>query len=232
MSIIVALRVLIVKYYILLLHNSLNIRPPKDLLYCHMMKALHLAKPHVLVMIGGPASGKSTFATKFADTFHAPYIDAKQFHLATGDQTSALELAYDMLEQMHKTNQTIVYEGVSGTKTERTEIAKLARKHGYEPLFIWVQTDPNVAFARATKRTRSNPNPMSEDAFDRETRRFTAPSSPEPVVVISGMHTYASQAKAVLRKLAEQREGTPQTPQPPQPRTTAQSGGRRSVTIQ
>lgn len=179
--------------------------PEYNLLYWWMMKALHLAKPHILVMIGGPASGKSTFADKFADTFHAPYIDAKQFHLATGDATSALRLTYDMLEQIHKTNQTIVYEGMTGTKAERTQIAKLARKHGYEPLFVWVQTDPNIAHARATKRTRANSRPMSDDEFDRESRRFTAPSAQEKYVVISGMHTYASQAKAVLRKLTEQR---------------------------
>lgn len=195
------------------------------------MKALHLAKPHLLVMIGGPSSGKTTFATRFAETFHAPYLDAKQFHLATGDATSALGLAYDMLDQIHKTKQTIVYEGMTGTKAERTQVAKLARQHGYEPLFIWVQTDPNITHARATKRTRANPTPMSDEEFERETRRFTPPAEPEKHVVISGMHTYATQAKTVLRKLTEQRADRPHASSNDSPRATGGSS-RRPVIVQ
>lgn len=172
-----------------------------DILY--LMKALQLAKPHVLVMIGGPASGKTTFAEKFADTFHAPYIDAKKLHLDGGDPASTLKLAYDIMAQIHKTKQTIVYEGLTGSRTERTQVAKLARDKGYEPLFVWVQTDSATAHARATRRSRINTDPMSDDDFERESKQFTPPSAQERAVVISGMHTYATQAKTVLKRLAE-----------------------------
>ncbi len=175
------------------------------------MKTLHMAKPHVLVVIGGPGSGKTAFASKFADTFSAPYIDAKAFHLEGNDATTTIGLVYDILRQIHKTKQTIVYEGLSGTRAERTQVAKLAREYGYEPLFIWVQTDPAIAHGRATKRTRSNPNPMPEDVFEAEQKRFTPPAPHEKAVVISGMHTHASQAKAVLKRLAETR-GRAETP--------------------
>lgn len=167
------------------------------------MKALQLAKPHVLVMIGVPASGKSQFARKFAETFHAPYIDAKMFLFEGYSPSVAVDLAREVLAQMQKTKQTIVYEGVSGSRVERSELAKQARANGYEPLFIWVQTDVSVARNRATRRTRSNPEPMTDEQFDSELKRFTPPSDQEPTVVISGMHTYASQAKAVLKRLTE-----------------------------
>lgn len=170
------------------------------------MKALQLTKPHILTVVGGPASGKTAFATKFSDTFNAPYIDAKKFLSVSQDPTSALPLVFEVLKQLQKTNQTIVYEGFSGTRAERLQIAKLCRDNGYDQLLVWVQTDPSVAYGRATKRSRSNPEPMSDEDFEREQKRFTPPSPQEKAVVISGMHTPASQTKAVLKRLAELRQ--------------------------
>ena len=181
------------------------------------MKALQLAKPHILVMVGGPASGKTAFAEKFADTFHAPYIDAKAFRVGEISPTATLGLVYEVLTEIQKTKQTIVYEGMTGSRAERAQLVKLARKNGYEPLFIWVQTDPTVAHARATKRSRQNPTPMSDEVFDREQARFTAPSAQERAVVISGMHTYASQARAVLKRLVDSTSRTSGPAKDPSP---------------
>lgn len=187
------------------------------------MKALQLVKPHVLVVIGAPASGKTEFAEKFSDTFHAPYINAKMFQFEGYSPATALGLALEVMSQIQKTKQTVVYEGISGTRVERAQIMKQAKANGYEPLFIWVQTDPAIARARATRRTRSNPNPMTVEEFEHDLKRFTPPSQQEPTVVISGMHTYATQAKAVLKRLAEM------TGRAAAPSANA-AQGRRSVT--
>lgn len=168
------------------------------------MRSLQLSKPHLLIVIGAPGSGKSTFATKFSDMFHAPFIDGGSLSNAAIDHHAAIHLALLMLEEIQKTGQTMVYEPISGFKTERVEIAKAAVKNGYVPIVIWVQTDKLVCETRTTRKSRSNPHPMDAEEFERQYKRFTTPGDKEKYVVISGMHTYATQAKAVLRKLSEQ----------------------------
>ena len=162
------------------------------------MKSLQLSKPHCLIMIGLPGSGKTTFATRFADTFSAPYISAES--LQAGEAT--LEVANDLLREVCKTKQTIVYEGLGGSRVERAAAAKSVRSYGYEPLYVWVQTDPMVAKQRVTKSTRQAPARMSSQEFDEAAAKFTVPNHSEKAVVLSGMHTYASQAKSVLKRLS------------------------------
>lgn len=171
-----------------------------------IMKNLQLSKPHFLIVIGAPRSGKSNFADRFADTFKAPYIDASMLHAPGNSVAETMKSTEYVLEQLLKTQQTIIYEGLSGSRAERLAASKLARSNGYEPLLIWIQTDLNVARARATKRSKTNTNPMTDEEFDQEVRRFTPPNTSENYVVLSGLHTYASQAKSVLKRLSATKE--------------------------
>lgn len=209
-----------------------HIRITLGLLYCQYdMKSLQLSKPHLLIVVGGPGSGKSTFATKFSETFHAPFIDGGRIASYTHDSQTASRLIAGIMSEVQKTNQTIIYEPITGTRTERAEIAKMASKAGYSPLLIWVQTDKYVAESRATRKSRTNPHPIDAEEFERATKRFTTPGPNEKHVVISGMHTYATQAKAVLRRLSDSSAArTSTTPAPARP--TQQSMPRRSVTVQ
>ncbi len=193
------------------------------------MKSLQLSKPHFLIVIGAPRSGKSEFASRFADTFNAPYISAAAFHHPDASSAQTSEIVDYVLREVFKTQQTILYEGLGGSRAERTAASKLAKEHGYEPLIIWVQTDLNVARSRAIKRSRSNRYPMSVEEFEQAVRRFTAPNTSEDYVVISGLHTYASQAKAVLRRLSAARERSVSTVERPSGRSRSE---QRPIQIQ
>lgn len=183
----------------------MHIRKTLDLLYCQYdMKSLQLSQPHLLIVVGAPRSGKSTFATRFSETFHTPFINGGILTSVAADHQAALRLASVMFTELQKTKQTLIYEPVTGIKAERTMLAKVARKHGYVPLLVWVQTDRHIAEARATQKSRHNPHPITAKEFEQQLKHFTAPGKGEQYVVISGMHTYATQAKAVLRKLSEQ----------------------------
>lgn len=161
------------------------------------MKSLQLTKPHCLIVIGIPGSGKTTFAERFAETFSAPYLNAQKLQ-----GSNAKTIASELLDEFLKTKQTLMYEVVDGTKVERTTVAKQARNHGYEPLYVWIQTDPSTAKQRVTRASKTQPSAMTEEQFEAAKNRFTAPSAHEKAVVLSGKHTYASQAKAVLRRLS------------------------------
>lgn len=166
------------------------------------MKHLSLAKPHLIVTVGIPGSGKSFFAERFAETFGAPYVcEEKIVELAPGGDIDAITLL--QLDELLKTKQSIVFDGASNTRTERMALSKKAREAGYNILFIWVQTDQTAAKARALQPQKSDhTKAISSEEYDKLLKRFTPPNLGEKPLVISGKHTYASQAKVVLRRLS------------------------------
>lgn len=177
------------------------------------MKPLSLSTPHVIVMVGIPGAGKSYFAEHFAETFSAPLVSFHSIESALDDATSpdskqdsAIErIARNLFTELLKTQRTIVYDGATDSRTDRTEIARAARAAGYNVLFIWVQTESASARARALKQT-TNHRAITEAQFDSHIKHFTAPHESEKAVVISGKHTYASQLKIILKRLIDPRE--------------------------
>lgn len=175
------------------------------------MKSLSLNKPHLIIMVGIPGSGKSFFAEHFSSTFKAPFIDLNRLrnNLFSNPNFSEQEdqitknVSDYMLEQILKTNQTVIYEGLTDRRAERVEIVRKAREAGYESLIIWVQTEPVTAKKRAT--TKSNDNQISSEMFNEKIKRFSPPHPSEKAVVISGKHTYTSQLKIALIRLASKK---------------------------
>lgn len=182
------------------------------------MKSLSLTTPRVIFILGIPGAGKTFFAKKFSETFNAPFVEAEAIRYAIADepqftpqeQQSVDIIAENQLKELLKTQKTILYEGALESRAARLRLAKTVEASGYEAMFIWVQTEPTTAKQRATRGVRSKnntkPRIISEARFDQLSQRFTAPNALEKAVVISGKHTYASQAKIVLKRLAAARQ--------------------------
>lgn len=163
-----------------------------------------LATPHLIIIVGIPGSGKTFFAEHFATTFNAPFVSVAAI-VASLDanlgQDSAVTISNYMLKELLKTGQTVVYDGIVDSRTMRAALAKIAKDKGYSPLLVWVQTESASAKVRATKPRKDAPYLTSEE-FENALRRFTPPNASEKAVVISGKHTYPSQLKIVLKRLA------------------------------
>lgn len=166
------------------------------------MRSLQPSKPHLLVVIGIPGSGKSTFISRFAQTFNAPLVDYAELHNMTGNPRSAVMVADYTINQLLLTRQTIAIDGRGSKLSDRQKLASLAHKSGYVPLYIWVQTEPATAENRAVHAKGAT---RTLDQFDALVLGFQVPTRSEPTVVISGKHTYSSQAGTVLKRLAGER---------------------------
>lgn len=161
--------------------------------------------PHVIVMVGIPGAGKTTFAEHFAQTFQAPVVSTDKLALiAQSDPEVSTRLALYQLSELLKTRRTIVYEGPTDTKVSRVALTKQITDAGYTPLLVWVQTESAESMRRATRK-----GGITVDEFERAIKRFTPPTAAEKPVVISGRHTYTTQLKIVLKNLAGQQRIEP-----------------------
>jgi predicted kinase len=164
------------------------------------MKSLSLSQPHAIVMVGIPGSGKSTFAEKFSQTFNAPFIDLDKILPRARDESAADELLMLQLREAIRTKASLVIEADASSRIRRTELSKFLRAHDYEPLFVWVQTDMGTAKQRVAKAKKILP-----EQYAAVLKRFSPPHPSENAIVISGKHTYASQAKIILKHLSADR---------------------------
>jgi predicted kinase len=183
------------------------------------MKSLSLSRPLVIMVIGLPGSGKSFFARQFADMFSAPLVSADFIRHAVTHESdySAREdalvttLMHNEITELFKTAKTFVIDGGMNARANRTAVERAASRHGYNKMVIWVQTDEHTSISRSVKRSDKRKgdelnDSMSIEAFERYKKQFSNPSPSENVVVISGKHTYATQARVILKKLVAPRD--------------------------
>jgi predicted kinase len=194
------------------------------------MKSLSLSQPHLLIMVGLPGSGKSFFAEKFSEMFRAPYVNYDKIAEISKDNDLSAKYMAHFLHELFKTGHTIIVDGLADTRTQRAELKHLAHTAGYKPLYIWVQTDEATAKARKLKALKGDRH-GAEYEYDKLASSFAVPVATErPFVVISGKHTYATQAKAVLKNLATPRASSPKDITPERDRH--QQASKRNITIQ
>lgn len=190
------------------------------------MTSLHLSRPHAIMMVGLPGSGKSFFASQFATTFNAPYIDALTLTSYAKDVPAAMKIITNFASQIARTNQTFIYEGDTDSRALRTEFAQFARNHGYQPLIVWVQVDEKTAKDRTIKAGK-----MDEDTFYTVCKGFSAPHPSEKPIVVSGKHTYTSQARVVLAHLSKSLAQPAGSSLSTAPKRTIHPPERRSVVV-
>ena len=170
------------------------------------MKPLTPASPHVIIMVGIPGAGKSTFAERFAETFEAPIVNhAKLQRELQLNNDQAEHLSDAILNELLKTHKTLLIDGGTDRLTKRLELNNKLKKAGYKPLLVWVQTDTQESRWRAGKPYPKGSG-LTGQEFDEIIRQFDAPKPNESPIVISGKHTYTSQLKIVLRQLASSDE--------------------------
>lgn len=154
-------------------------------------------QPRAILVFGAPGSGKTTFAEKFAKKFHSAFFDLGELERKNKlDRKTTLFI----LEQLAKTNVTLVLEGLLDTERERTEVRNILRRAGYNPSLIWIQTDVQTIRQRLKIKNRSASKAKKE--YETRIDSMEAPSEIEAPIVLSGKHTFETQLRHVLTQLA------------------------------
>ena len=156
------------------------------------------SKPRALLVFGAPCSGKTTFAEKFGKKFKIAVYDFDELRKEHGFSRAEILV---ILAQILKTEQNIIVEGELNTEKERIEMRNLLREHGYEPALIWIQTD--VATIRARLKSRFKSVSKAKDFYDTAVAGIEAPGENERAIILSGKHTFETQAKHVVAGLAD-----------------------------
>lgn len=168
-------------------------------------------------MVGVPGAGKSYFARQFADAYNLPHVSVDrvrselytQPQYSPGEQEKINRLVDYMIDEHLRGGGSFIFDGLTANvRVWRTALDRRAREKGFKVLLVWVQLDAATAKARSGHRNPKKQSdryntPLPEDIFTTWSKQLTPPSS-EDYVVISGKHGFATQQRAVLRKLFPQ----------------------------
>ena len=154
--------------------------------------------PYALLVFGAPCSGKTSFSEKFAEKYHLTYFDLEKLRLENNLSRKVLLL---IVEQLLKTGQNLIFEGEIGTEKDRRELSNLLRRYSYRPSLIWIQTD--FATIRARLKSQYKTVREAKNIYDSKVATLEAPSDPERPIILSGKHTFETQAKHVLTGLSK-----------------------------
>ena len=163
-----------------------------------MMEGNKKSNPRALLVFGAPCSGKSTFAEKFAKKFGLAYFDLDSLMEVNNFNREQMIV---ILQEILKTKQTIIVEGMLNTESNRTEMRNLMRNNDYAPALIWVQTD--VATIRTRLKNRHHSVSKAKKIYENAVKQIEAPSEIEKPIILSGKHTFETQTKHVIKGLAE-----------------------------
>lgn len=165
--------------------------------------------------MGYPGAGKSFFARQFAASYDYPHLSEERIRYElferpqfTADEADIItRIQTYNLEQLFVTKQSVVCEGFFGSYKQRKQLEDLAKKNGYRTLVVWLQTDLETSYMRASKRDRRSVDATYAFSLDKKTfasikDKLERPNEKEVSVVISGKHAFKSQNLTVLKKIA------------------------------
>ncbi len=168
-------------------------------------------KPALVILYGFPGSGKSTFARQFTQLVSSVHLQADKVsaELFGGHETVEHDkLSKYLTRQFLAADMSVVYDGNVARRVDRRALLELARSSKVTPVLVWLQIDPDTAFARTEKRDRRKiegkfAKTYTKEAFEEALARQQNPEPNQHYVVISGKHTFNTQFSAVLKKLSD-----------------------------
>jgi bifunctional polynucleotide phosphatase/kinase len=141
------------------------------------IEALVKTEREVVIMVGYPASGKSTVSTKLI-----PYGYVR----IDGD---VLKTGAKMRREANKyvKKSSIIFDATNGTAKKRAEFIQFAKDHGLSVRVIWMQTTIDEAMNRNKQRANDGGTNIPAVVYYTYRKRFEEPTTAEGISVIEKM---------------------------------------------
>lgn len=178
------------------------------------MAKLELTKPTLFMLYGFPGAGKTYLAKNLRESIQAAHVNADKIRYQLFEEPrydrAENEIVDQLMEYMTEefldAGVSVVFDTNAIKKNQRRILRDIARKKKAEPILVWLQIDPESAFARVSQRDRRKAEdkvarPMDKPLFDSATSRMQNPGHDEDYIVLSGKHSYLMQKTAIVKKL-------------------------------
>jgi len=180
------------------------------------MAKINPIKPLLVQLYGYPGSGKTYFARQFCEHFQAAHVQDDRiryelFEEPRYDQQEnnvITQLMDYMTAEFLSAGISVVYDTNASRASGRHSMREMARKAHAQPILVWLQVNPEAAYARTTMRDRRRSDDkyaavIDRSKFDAMAGRMQNPQTTEDYIVISGKHVFKTQMSAVVKRLHE-----------------------------
>jgi predicted kinase len=172
--------------------------------------------PYLIIVMGYPGAGKSTFAEKLAkkikgNNISMDKIAAEFINVFNSQDTNAYnelrtmlnsEAGYRIDDQLMLGN-SAVYDANSNTLARRDEIRKIATNHNAKVILVWIDVDVDISESRISTPRRIEADDkkfrhlVNINVWKKLIDEFEAPTRVERHVIISGTEDFPSQVKVL-----------------------------------
>ena len=129
----------------------------------------------VVIMVGYPASGKSTIAKTV--------LEQSGYYRVDGD---SLKTGKAMIKdaEKHVTDKSIVFDSTAGTKDKRAQFIAFAKSHELPVRVFWVQTSIEQSMERNKQRASEGGNKVPDVVFYVYRKNFETPTEDEGFTLV------------------------------------------------